>query len=326
MLPGLSPFFDELSAHAMFVLDPAHRLYWGGLLASLLIAIVAIRLQGRPLSLRFLRRVFLSRRYWFNASTRVDIRYAAINMFVNAILATVFVSGQLAFTMVVAKVLQQYLGTSQMPEIPWAVIATAYTLTFFVAEDLTRFLLHMAMHKVPALWHFHRLHHGATTLTPLTVNRVHPVETCLYFLRGVLAFGVVSGAFVYLFGSRLTALDILGVNAFGFLFNVLGANLRHSHVWLGFGRLERLFISPAQHQIHHSSDPAHADSNFGTCLALWDRLAGSWIAAGRRPRQLRFGLGKMTGHANATTGRRSRAASPDTDASAPALSPVEQVV
>ena len=39
---------------------------------------------------------------------------------------------------------------------------------------------------------------------------------------------------------------------FGVLFNFAAANLRHSHIWISFGRFEKIFISPAQHQIHHS--------------------------------------------------------------------------
>jgi len=76
----------------------------------------------------------------------------------------------------------------------------------------------------------------------------------------------------------------------GFLFNALGANLRHSHIWLSFGSLERWFISPAQHQIHHSSAEADRDINFGTCLAIWDRLFGSHRRASITPISISFGL------------------------------------
>jgi sterol desaturase/sphingolipid hydroxylase (fatty acid hydroxylase superfamily) len=68
------------------------------------------------------------------------------------------------------------------------------------------------------------------------------------------------------------------------------ANLRHSHVRLSFGPLEGLFISPTQHQIHHSID--HEDVNFGSCLAIWDRwfstlVCSREISVGKK---LTFGL------------------------------------
>src|SRR5690606_13916908 len=72
-------------------------------------------------------------------------------------------------------------------------------------------------------------------------------------------------------------------HALGFLFNFLGANLRHSHVWLRFGAWERWFISPAQHQLHHGRTRAMTSSNYGTWLACCDRWAGSWRPAPERP-------------------------------------------
>jgi len=150
---------------------------------------------------------------------------------------------------------------------------------FFIAEDVSRFALHRWMHVSPFLWRFHTVHHSAINLTPVTVHRVHPVEMSLYYLRGLMVFGLVSGVFLYLFGGQLHGWEILGVDCLGFLFNALGANLRHTPIWLTFGRFERWFISPAQHQIHHSAAVAHYDKNFGTCLAIWDRLGNSWLPA-----------------------------------------------
>lgn len=270
--------------------DPSRRLFWASLLSSGLIAILAIKLQGRPLNLKFLRRVFLSRKYWINESTRTDAKYLILNCGVKSLLAMLFVSAQLVVAMSVAFTLQQNFGSVNLIQLPWLLIAAVFTAVFFVAEDLSRFLLHRAMHRIPFLWRYHKTHHSAQILTPLTVHRVHPIEICLYYTRGVLVFGIVSGVFIYVFGSKLSALDILGVDALGFLFNMVAANLRHSHIWLSFGRFERVFISPAQHQIHHSIAPEHHDTNFGTCLAVWDRLFGSWIAAGMIPKRLRFGV------------------------------------
>lgn len=71
--------------------------------------------------------------------------------------------------------------------------------------------------------------------------------------------------------------DLLGVNLFIFLFNVAGSNLRHSHICLRFGKWELFFISPAQHQIHHSVQLKHFNKNFGSTLAIWDSLFNSLL-------------------------------------------------
>jgi len=62
-------------------------------------------------------------------------------------------------------------------------------------------------------------------------------------------------------------------------------------VWLSFGPLlSKIFVSPAQHQIHHSVDPRHQGKNLGGVFAIWDWLAGTLYLPRERP-ELRFGLG-----------------------------------
>ena len=143
------------------------------------------------------------------------------------------------------------------------------------------------MHLNPFLWRFHRIHHSATTLTPITVFRTHPVESLINYCRSSLSLGIISGLFIWSFGQNLQVWDILGVNALGFLFSLLGSNLRHSHIPLNFGLFERWLVSPAQHQLHHSIDHGHC--NLGSFLSIWDRMSGSHLS-GTKAVSLRFGL------------------------------------
>ena len=73
--------------------------------------------------------------------------------------------------------------------------------------------------------------------------------------------------------------QVLGVSILSTLFNLAGANLRQGHAWVGFGRFERWFISPAQHQIHHSNATEHIDRNYGASRAIRDRWFESWVAS-----------------------------------------------
>ena len=104
----------------------------------------------------------------------------------------------------------------------------AYTLTLFLSGDFTRYWLHRLMHSVPFLWEFHKVHHSAEVLTPITFYRVHPVENLLFGLRYSLSAGLVTGVFLYFFGAGLALLDVLGVNLFVYIAHVVGDNLRHS--------------------------------------------------------------------------------------------------
>ena len=85
-----------------------------------------------------------------------------------------------------------------------------------------------------------------------------------------------NGSNIFLFGSSVNLYTILGVNIFVFIFNILGSNLRHSHVGIRYWKwVEYIFISPGQHQLHHSIAREHYDKNFGAALAIWDWLFGS---------------------------------------------------
>ena len=274
-----------------FPLDPAKRVFWGCLISAALLASLAVTVEARRFDLKAQLRAVFDRGYWLHGSTAVDVSLMFLNHTLRVLLLVPLLGSHLAATLVVGRFLQRNLGDAPELDLPWLAIATIYSVTMFLAQDLSRFVLHLAMHRCAALWRFHRTHHSAPVLTPLTLFRVHPVEHGLYFLRSLAVFGLISGGAIWLFGRDFAAFDILGVGLAGFLFNVAGANLRHSHVWLTFGRWERWFVSPAQHQLHHSREHGHC--NLGSALALWDRIAGTATPAHglvrREWQKLRFG-------------------------------------
>ncbi|BFM07359.1 sterol desaturase family protein [Halioxenophilus aromaticivorans] len=277
---------------AGYLLEPSKRLFWLFLLSALALASITVAVQqGRFSVVQQLGQLF-NRQYWFNRSTCTDLLMVLVNNLIRILVVVPLLGSHLAATIWVGSLLQTTFGDAPTLAVPYVAIGLLYTVCFFLLEDVSRFGLHMAMHKIPHLWYFHRLHHSATTLTPVTVHRVHPVEMALYYTRGLVVFGVVSGVFIYFFKNQVHGWEILGVDCLGFAFNFLGANLRHSHIRLSFGRFERWFISPMQHQVHHSKALVHHDKNFGTCLAIWDRCAKTWLPA-KGQGALTFGLAQQ---------------------------------
>ena len=49
-------------------------------------------------------------------------------------------------------------------------------------------------------------------------------------------------------------------------------------------------MSPAHHQVHHSTNPAHFNKNMGSCLALWDWMFGTLYVPNKEPKKLSFGV------------------------------------
>lgn len=275
-------------------LDSDQRMYWPYLLSALVLALGVLlhrrrRQAGAWQPLAALRELF-SPRIWWHPSARLDYALFVLNPLVRSLLLVGGLS-MVPVALAVADLLKGGWGASSLYLSDWQV-AALFTSALFIADDFTRYWLHRFLHRIRALWALHRLHHSAEVLTPITVYRMHPLESGLYSLRMVVTQGLVVGVFFYLFGMRLSAWEVAGANLFTYAFNMAGSNLRHSHVWLSFGPwVERIVISPAQHQIHHSDRPEHFDRNFGSFLAVWDWLFGTLVLA-RGQVVTGFGLGQ----------------------------------
>ncbi|MBX2811589.1 MAG: sterol desaturase family protein [Myxococcales bacterium] len=161
----------------------------------------------------------------------------------------------------------------------------------YLIYDLARFVCHVFHHRNPFLWRFHSIHHSAEYLNPFTTFRFHPIELLLESLTILLFVGTAAGVIQGIFGHDPIGWFEMVVVVFYFrIFGFFGATLRHTHIWLDWGPyLSHVFISPAQHQIHHSIDPKHMDKNFGICIALWDWLYGS-LYVPKSEEKLHFGI------------------------------------
>lgn len=287
----LWPWLEGL---ARFPLDPDQRLFWPYLVGAVVLALVVIARRpeaNRRAGGRAWLATLFHPRVWWHPSARLDYQILLLNPLVVGLLGVTGLVSVTGLTIAISDWLDDWLGPAQLQWPAWAV-AASFTLALFLADDCSRYLLHRLLHRVPALWALHKLHHSAQVLTPATVYRIHPLESALYALRMALTQGLVVGVFFYGFGMRLGAWDIAGANLFTFLFNIAGSNLRHSHVRLSYGHwLERIFISPAQHQVHHSNRPEHYDRNFGSFLAVWDWASGTLVLAADARRH-GFGLGR----------------------------------
>jgi sterol desaturase/sphingolipid hydroxylase (fatty acid hydroxylase superfamily) len=163
---------------------------------------------------------------------------------------------------------------------------------FVLLADLWVYLVHRSMHRVPFLWAFHKVHHSATELTPLTVFRLHPAELVLILLPSVTLSSFASGLVGELGGPGVASVRFLGANAALALFFLFGAAYRHSRLWVVLpGPLRHVIHSPAHHQIHHSADPADFNTNFSSNLLIWDRMFGTLRDPAGRAAPERLGLG-----------------------------------
>ncbi|MBV8534493.1 MAG: sterol desaturase family protein [Alphaproteobacteria bacterium] len=264
-------------------------IWWPFVLLSLVVAVVAYAMARRGRLAGFRRR-FLSRAIWGHASSRADYAYYVVNGVLYPLaLAPLVLAGATVAAWMQAGLIRS-LGPLGAPLLSAGWARVLYTIAFFVALDFGRFIVHSLMHDVPWLWPFHKVHHSAERLTPFTNFRMHPVEMFLLTVSANLFTGIVSGVVWYVSGGKVGVYTFFGLHVGLAAFNAIG-NLRHWQVWVSFGPwLERWLVSPALHQIHHSTDPRHFGKNRGYAFAVWDRLWGSlYVPTGEE--DLAFGLG-----------------------------------
>ena len=274
--------------------NPQKRLFIGYLFSAAVIGIIWL-VFAKKIGLKSALCKMFDRKVWLSSSSRADLKLLLINRFIFVFIRPALLT-QLAVATLIYHALheQSLVSSASFSNLSDIIIICLFSITYFVLDDFSRFFLHRLMHKFPALWAFHKIHHSAQSLTPLTIFRTHPVEGLLFGLRTALVQGFLISLFIYAFGDSVDLITIFGINAAVFIFHGLGSNLRHSHIQIRYPHwLEYILISPAQHQVHHSVAERHYDRNFGVALAVWDWMFGSLCHS--EAGDHKFGLDDNTG-------------------------------
>jgi sterol desaturase/sphingolipid hydroxylase (fatty acid hydroxylase superfamily) len=267
----LSPVFD-------LAWSSSSKVYWLYLCSAIVIAVlVYLRTADAP-SLRGAFAFLAPRSVVGHRSAFADYKIWLVNGF---LLIAIFFPYFSLSTLTAANATKAALGAitgGAAPAWPvsWGTMA-AYTICDLLAIDAALFLAHYLQHKVPLLWEFHKTHHSAEVLTPITVLRMHPVDQLLNFTLAAALPGFMAGVFSYLYAQPVPVFAVSGLNIGLFVFYLAGVPLRHSHIWLMYPRwIARHISSPAMHLIHHSSETRHADKNLAQMFNFWDKLAGTF--------------------------------------------------
>lgn len=279
---------ETISLSLSYFVNTNKRIHVLYLLTSMILAFYVYKKSSIKSS--FIKYLF-PKRIWLSKSAFVDYSLFCFNSLVKIVL----IGPYIIFGFYIAFYTDEFLTvTFGFPKESIGITETLvfYTIVLTVLNDLFSYLIHLCMHKLPFLWEFHKIHHSATSLNPLTQYRIHPFELIINNIRSILIFGLVTGLFDYLSAHQIDKLVFLGVNIFHFIFLLLGANLRHSHVKLKYPKfLEYILISPFQHQIHHSNNPKHFSKNMGSKFAIWDWMLGTLVLS-KSVGRISFGVEK----------------------------------
>ena len=268
------------------------------LIFALCVAVAFLLLKRRPekrsAKYTVMRRALFPSWFYRNASFRADVGFFLFNavafaaMFGWAVVSFERVGG------IVREQLTAHLGASTgigLGRVAGEVVAV---VALFIAYELAYWVDHYLCHRIPLLWEFHKVHHTAEVLSPLTNFRVHPVDTLVFANILALVTGVTSGVLAY---AECGTPFAPGKNIVFLVFLWSLGHLQHSHVWISItGPLGRVILSPAHHQIHHSDNPKHFDRNFGSFLSLWDWMFGTLHMPTQARERLNFGVGRRAVH------------------------------
>ncbi len=244
----------SIAALAVFLIAFGWSVHWGGTNFTGSVTLLRVVLVG-PLALVILGCFMVVERIW-PAQRRPLVarghRHDLMLTIMNAVLVAPLVTAlALSFVALVERGLP-WIVLPRIGSLPrWGAI-----IAILVVMDFCNWAVHLANHRVRLMWRFHELHHSQEDMNVLTVFRTHPLIHVSYLLAlipGVvlLANGALSVTVLVLYG---------GMVAFA-----------HSNTRAGFGPLERVFVSPNFHRIHHKLDGPQ-DVNLGFALTIWDQL------------------------------------------------------
>ena len=149
-----------------------------------------------------------------------------------------------------------YLSLNILPE------NSIFTWVFaFVLYDFLYYWMHRLHHENKLLWGTHVVHHHGEEFNLSTAMR----QTSTGFLwkwifyTPMMLIGVPGEVFVTVAGINLV-----------YQFWVHTEHIGH----LGF--LEKIFITPMNHRIHHAKNKEYIDANYGGVFVIWDRMFGTY--------------------------------------------------
>ncbi|MEM8797453.1 MAG: sterol desaturase family protein [Pseudomonadota bacterium] len=131
--------------------------------------------------------------------------------------------------------------------------------------DFTGYWRHRFEHT-PILWPSHAVHHSDDEMTWLTLERFHPLNRITTF--------AIDGSVLLLMGFPAYAVmaNYLVRHYYGFFI--------HADLPWTYGKASWIFVSPAMHRWHHSTDPRYFYTNFATVFSIFDRCFGTYRVPG----------------------------------------------
>ena len=133
----------------------------------------------------------------------------------------------------------------------------------FLLYDLSYYWMHRMHHEIKILWATHSVHHHGEDFNLATALRQTSTGWLWkwIFYMPMILLGVPVEVFIAVAGVNLV-----------YQFWVHTEHIGH------LGWMEKVFITPMNHGIHHAKNKEYIDANYGGVFIIWDRMFGTYTA------------------------------------------------
>jgi len=234
-----SRYLDYAADVFLVLFDPTQRIFWLYLLTSAIFAYFVYRHGARKMQRdghgedapkSFIGYLF-PKQVWGHPSAWLDVRYFFFHKLIGHFLIfglLMMMMGQ-SFSWITGESLLEFINRTAHVTSPWWV-SVVYMLVVITVIDFVGFYIHYLQHKIPILWEFHKVHHSAEVMHPMSNFREHPIDNLAYQAFTGLGYGIEGGDGKY---SWAPAADAVAVGC-------AGADVRFQHIRLQFASLAYL--------------------------------------------------------------------------------------
>ncbi|MDB5281990.1 MAG: sterol desaturase family protein [Bacteroidota bacterium] len=131
----------------------------------------------------------------------------------------------------------------------------------FLATDFLYYWYHRASHTIQFFWAFHVVHHSSTSMNLTAAYRIN------WFSAFITPYFFIPAA--------LLGLPPLYI-AISVSLNLLYQFFMHTEAVGKIPLIEGIIDTPSAHRVHHGSNAAYIDKNYGGVFMIWDRLFGTY--------------------------------------------------
>ncbi len=146
---------------------------------------------------------------------------------------------------------------------PWTIATTWYSmLGLLIISDFIFYWFHRTGHRVNIFWAAHMPHHSSEEMNLSVGIRASFTQRLFQFLFFDWVLVLIG----------FTPEQVYAVAAV----HLLLAYWHHTRLIKRMGWIERLFVTPSHHRVHHGVNPQYIDKNYSEFLIVWDKLFGSY--------------------------------------------------